>query len=79
MMNSNEFKKFPVTFATGGETTSEKVEVVGAKAKAATTTAGGIIGAIMLAPLNGIISFVTDICALGADVADTIKEGKGGD
>lgn len=79
MMNSKELKAFPRTFATGGETTGEKVEVVGAKAKAATTTAGSIIGAIMLAPLNGAISFVTDICALGADVIGGIKEGKGGD
>lgn len=79
MMNSKEMKKFPVTFATGGETMSEKAEVVGAKAKAATTTAGGIIGAIMLAPMNGAISFVTDICALGADIIGGIKEGKGGD
>ena len=79
MMNAKEMKKFPVTFATGGETMSEKAEVFGAKAKAASTTAGGIIGAIMLAPLNGAISFITDVCALGADIFDSVKGGKGGD
>lgn len=79
MMNSKEMKKFPFTLATGGETTAgEKVEVVGAKAKAVTTGVGGFLGAIFMAPVNGAISFVTDVCALGADIVDSAK-GKGGD
>lgn len=79
MMNANEMKKFPVTFATGGETTTEKIEVAGAKAKGAATTVGGFIGAIFMAPLNGLISFATDVCALGADVIGAIKGEEGGD
>lgn len=78
MMNSKELRAFPVKIATGGDTAAEKIEVTGAKAKAASTTVGGIIGAIMLAPLNGAISFITDVCALGADIVDSAS-GKGGD
>lgn len=78
MMNANELKAFPVTLATGGATTSEKAEVVGAKVKGVTTTAGGFLGALFMAPANGAISFVTDICALCADIYDSVR-GKGGD
>jgi hypothetical protein len=79
MMNSTELKAFPAKLVTGGETTGEKVEVFGAKAKGSVTTIGGFIGAFFMAPLNGLISFTTDICALGADVCDCVKGGKGGD
>ena len=79
MMNANEIKKFPGKIVTGGETNSERIEVFGAKAKATTTSVGGFLGAIFMAPFTGAISFITDICALGADVCDCVKGGKGGD
>ena len=78
-MNSRELKEFPVKLATGGSSAAEKIEVAGAKAKGAATTVGGFIGAFFMAPLNGLISFTTDICALGADVIGAIKGDEGGD
>ncbi len=79
MMTSKEIKTFPMALATGGETATEKVEVAGAKAKAITTTAGSFLGAFFMAPFTGAISFITDICALGADVIGAIKGEEGGD